>query len=225
LAEQRVKVDEKLVADHVKQIEQRLASSGRSLPDFLNRLGITEEQMRADIRNDYRWVAYVESQAKESVLRKYFEANRAAFDGSEIHVKHILVKAPEGVSPDLKELARRTAEDLRAKIKAGQAFEDVCKYSECPSKEKGGELPWFPRKGVMSEPFAAAAFGLKEGELSPVVETEFGYHLIVVLEKRPGKEAKPFEEVKDEVKTWYAEDLRRAEVARLRKKADIQVMF
>jgi len=226
LNELKIKVDEKLVADHVKQIRERLANQGQTLEGLLGRLGVTEEQMRTDIRNDYRWVSYVESQAKESVLRKYYQENKEAFDGTTVRARHILIKAPEDSTPEQKELARRRAADLRARIAKGEAFDALAQqYSDCPSREKGGELPAFPRKGVMSEPFAKAAFALKDGELSQVVETEFGYHLIVTMEKKPGPKPVTFEEAADEVKSFYAEDLRRAEVARLRKKADIKIMF
>jgi parvulin-like peptidyl-prolyl isomerase len=226
LDELRVKVDEKLVADHVKQVEQRLAGAGQTLDSFLQKLGMTEERMRQDIRNDYRWVAYVESQAKESVLRKYFESNRAAFDGDKVRAKHILIKCGEDASPDERELKRRQASDVRAELAAGKAFEEIArKRSDCPSGKSGGELPWFPRKGMMAEAFAAAAFDLKEGELSQVVETEFGYHVLVVVERKPGEKTARFEDSVDDVKSAYAEDLRRTEVARLRKKADIKILL
>jgi len=78
---------------------------------------------------------------------------------------------------------------------------------------------------VMSEPFAKAAFTLKEGELSQVVETEFGYHLIYSIEKKHGAKPATFEESVDDVKSYYAEDLRKAVVARLRQKADMKIMF
>jgi len=226
LDELKVKVDERLVAEHVQKIRERLSVQGHSLEGLLQRLGVNEEQMRSDIRNDYRWVAYVESQAKESVLRKYFQENLEAFDGSQVHVRHILIKAPEGSTDEQKELARRRATDLRARIAKGEAFDALAQqYSDCPSRDQGGDLPMFRRKGVMSEPFAKAAFSLKEGELSQVVETEFGYHLIYSIEKKLGAKPATFEEAADEVKSYYAEDLRKAVVARLRQKADVKIMF
>ena len=226
LNELKVKIDEKLVADHVKQIRERLANGGQTLEGLLGKLGQSEEQMRTDIRNEYRWVAYVESQAKESVLRKYYQENKEAFDGSQVKVRHILIKATEEATAEQKELARRRATDLRARIAKGEAFDVLAQqYSDCPSREKGGELPVFPRKGMMSEPFAKAAFALKDGELSQVVETEFGYHLIYLMEKKPGPKPMTFEEAADEVKNYYAVDLRTAVVARLRQKAEIKIMF
>ncbi|HVJ81243.1 MAG TPA: peptidylprolyl isomerase, partial [Planctomycetia bacterium] len=144
LDELKVKIDEKLVAAHVKQVEERLAGNGQTLDAFLQKLGMTEERMRQDIRNDYRWVAYVESQAKESVLRKYFESNRAAFDGDKVHAKHILIKCGEDASADERELKRRQAADIRAELAAGKSFEELARRrSECVSAKSGGDLPWF----------------------------------------------------------------------------------
>ena len=226
LDELKIKVDERLVADHVQQIRDRLSAQGQSLDGFLNKLGISQEQMRTDVRNDYRWLSYVESQAKESVLRKYYQESADAFDGSEVRVRHILIKAGEDASKSQKELARRRAVDLRARIAKGEAFDALAQqYSDCPSREKGGELEMFRRKGVMAEPFAKAAFALKPAELSQVVETEFGYHLIYAIEKKPGPKPVTFEECIDDVKSFYAEALRRAEVARLREKANIKITF
>lgn len=226
LDELKVKVDDRLVAEHIQKIRERLATQNQTLEGVLQKLGMSEEAMRTDIRNDYRWVAYVESQAKESVLRKYYQDNKEAFDGTQVRVRHILIKAPEGSSDEQKELARRRATDLRARIVKGEAFDALAQqYSDCPSREKGGELPMFSRKGVMTEPFAKAAFAMKESELSQVVETEFGYHLIYSMEKKPGAKPTTFEEAVDEVKSFYAEDLRKAVVARLRQKADIKIMF
>ena len=226
LDELKVKVDERLVAEHIQKIRDRLSSQNQTLEGVLQKLGMNEEQMRSDIRNDYRWVAYVESQAKESVLRKYFQDNLEAFDGSQVRVRHILIKAPEGSTEEQKELARRRTTDLRERIAKGEAFDTLAQqYSDCPSRDQGGELPMFRRKGVMSEPFAKAAFTLKEGELSQVVETEFGYHLIYSIEKKHGAKPATFEESVDDVKSYYAEDLRKAVVARLRQKAEIKIMF
>lgn len=83
-----------------------------------------------------------------------------------IKAKHILVEQ------------EFEAQDLLKKLQSGEKFEDLAKsYSQCPSKEEGGDLGAFG-KGQMVQPFSDAAFGLKVGEVSPPVRTQFGYHLI-----------------------------------------------
>ena len=216
---------EQQVNDHVEQIKAALKEERKTLPDLLAKLGCDEERMRSDVRDDIRWLNYVSEQAKESVLRKYFEANRAAFDGSTARCRHLLIAAPEGSTEDQRKLARNRAQDLRARIVAGEAFERVAaEHSACPSRAQGGMLKEFPRKGMMSEPFAAAAFALKPNELSEPVETEFGCHLIQMVERKPGATAAPrFEDAQDAVKSMYADDLRRATVAELRRHGAVRI--
>lgn len=85
---------------------------------------------------------------------------------STISAKHILVQQ------------KHEAEDLVKKLAAGESFETLAKqFSKCPSGRNGGDLGSFG-KGMMVAPFETAAFALKPGEVSGVVQTQFGYHLI-----------------------------------------------
>lgn len=89
-----------------------------------------------------------------------------------VHAKHILV--------DNREHARQ----LKQEIDEGEAFEELAKEkSECPSRDKGGDLGWFGR-GKMAKPFERKAFDLDEGEISDPVETEFGWHLIKKVDEK-----------------------------------------
>jgi parvulin-like peptidyl-prolyl isomerase len=89
-----------------------------------------------------------------------------------------------------------------------EKFGELAKqHSACPSKQQGGDIGWFPRAGAMVEPFARVAFALKPYELSDVVTTQFGQHLILCVDHKAGKESK-FEDVKDTVKEMYALRLR-----------------
>ena len=96
------------------------------------------------------------------------------------------------------------------------------KQSACPSKDQGGDVGWFPRAGGMVEPFARAAFALKMYQMSEVVTTPYGYHLILATEKKAGKETK-FEEVKEEVKAVYSDRLRESLVSRLKPAAKVVI--
>jgi parvulin-like peptidyl-prolyl isomerase len=86
----------------------------------------------------------------------------------------------------------------------------------------GGDLQFFPRVGAMVEPFAEAAFKLNLMQMSDVVDTEFGQHLILVTAKNPGKPRK-FAEVKEDVRAVYAMQLRQAVVAQMKPKAQITI--
>jgi parvulin-like peptidyl-prolyl isomerase len=222
LDEYKIDVDPKKVDEHIEKFKEQLARQNRTVEDFLAEMSIDVATMRRDIRNLQRWLAYVDGQASEKALHSYFEANKAAFDGSQVRASHILVKATAEQNAAERQKARSTAQALLAQLASGAAFADVAKkHSDCPSRDEGGDLGFFPRKGVMIEPFAVAAFGLKVGQTSEIVETEFGYHIILVTDQKPGRPI-AYEDVADDVKNSYAEDLRGATVTRMRQKAKIE---
>ena len=133
------------------------------------------------------------------------EQLRAAYSGAldnfrmpeRVHAQHILLKT-EGKSDAEKKALQAKAQDLLKQLKGGANFADLAKKnSDDGSKDQGGDLGWFTH-GQMVPEFDSAAFALKPKELSGVVTSQFGYHIIQVTEKEPAK-IKPFEEVKDEL--------------------------
>lgn len=222
LDKQKVTVDEAKVEAHIAELTKRLASEGKSLDGFLKEIGATASRMREDIRHIQRWMTFVESQATDATLRKYFQANETAFDGTQVRASHIFKKVPENATAAERQSARESIDRIRESIVAGKSFVDLAKTeSDAPTASRGGDLGYFPRKGLMQEPFAAAAFDLPPNRLSPVVETEDGFHLLVVTDRKPGMPVK-YEEIVDDVKALYAEDLRAAVVARMRQSAEIK---
>ena len=103
-----------------------------------------------------------------------------------VHARHILLKT-EGKSDAEKKALKAKAEDLLKQLKNGADFAELAKkYSDDGSKDQGGDLGWFTH-GQMVPEFDSAAFALKPKELSGVVTSQFGYHIIQVLEKEPGQ--------------------------------------
>lgn len=224
LDQRQVVADPESVKQHIEQLKAQLHTEGRSLPQLLQSLGIDEKTMTDDISNIHRWEKFVQSQATDSTLRKYFEANRAAFDRTQVRASHILVKVAPDASPTDKQAARAKIDAIRKQLAGGTSFAEAAqRLSDCPSKQVGGDLDYFPRKGVMTEPFAAVAFDLKVGQMSDVVETEFGYHLILVTDRKPGQLI-AFENVADVAEELYAEDLRDAIIAQMRSQAQINFL-
>lgn len=137
-------------------------------------------------------------------IKDFYDKNQKQFETpEEARARHILIR-PDMNATDkdkAKEAARAKAEEILNKLKTGANFGDLAKkYSADPGSARlGGELGWFPR-GVMVKSFEAAVFSLKKGELSPVVETEFGYHIILLEEKREGG-AVPLNKVRDRIVT------------------------
>lgn len=128
---------------------------------LLQRYGI--QKLLGDLKVDFEEVA------------AYYEANKQEFlSDSEVSARHILVDSLE------------LCEQVKTEIAEGLAFEEAAmQYSSCPSKERGGQLGSFG-KGRMVPEFEAAAFELPIGEVSAPVQTQFGYHLIVVDDKTEG---------------------------------------
>ncbi len=158
----------------------------------------------------------------EEVLKKIYAENRDQID--QISARHILLKIPKGATKSAIKEVRKKVEEIYARVTASpNQFEEVAKSSsEDGAAKNGGELGYFS-KGMMVPEFSKAAFALKKvGEISPIVETEFGFHIIQLTGDRRG-----FEFHKDLVRDRVLKDRQRdfvnSEIARLRATSKIEV--
>jgi peptidyl-prolyl cis-trans isomerase D len=139
----------------------------------------------------------------DAELKKFYAENTARFTApEERRASHILIKAEKEKSGAERQKAKAKAEALLAEVRKtpGVFAELARKNSDDPgSAVKGGDLDFFG-KGSMVKPFEDTVFALKPGEISNVVETDFGYHVIMLTATRGGQ-AKPFEEVRGEIET------------------------
>ena len=129
-------------------------------------------------------------QVSDSEVEAFYDENRKNFiTQPEIRARHILC--------DDEETLQQAAEE----IKQGKDFAEAAReYSTCPSKEKGGDLGFFG-KGKMVPEFEKAAFSLSVGEMSHLVKTSFGWHLIEVTERKEAH-IQPLDEVKDQIRMF-----------------------
>ena len=131
------------------------------------------------------------------------DAYAKAHPEEQVHARHILIaiKSPEapGEGGLDKPQARAKAEEVFKRVKAGEDFASLAKeYSNDPgSKDNGGDLGWFGR-GRMVPEFEKAAFALQSGQISDIVESQFGFHIIKVEERRTGDPQKAAQEVEQE---------------------------
>jgi len=143
--------------------------------------------------------------APEAELRSYYEQNKASFaEPEQRRASHILLTVGDNGSARDKDGARKLAQELLARVRARpDEFARVAQeYSKDPgSASQGGDLGFFGR-GMMVKPFEQAAFALKPGEISDIVETEFGLHLIRVTEVKGGT-VPPFEQVRAQIESTY----------------------
>ena len=169
------------------QLEKQLAAQERTLKEHYQELGASPEDIRQTLLWKLSWQRFLAQRLTDENLQKYFDRNKQHFDGTQLHVAHILFK-PQSEAPEAWDEARKKADQLRADIAAGKLnFEDAAaQHSSGPSAKKGGDLGWIERRQPMPESFSAAAFNLTAGEISQPVETTFGVHLIKILESKPG---------------------------------------
>ncbi len=211
------------VNDQWQALGKALTAQKKTLADYLKETHQTEAQLKAGIVTVTRWNAWAASKLTEPVLRQFYADNKDFFDKTTVRASHIVIRTSPG-----DEVARRAAEGklsaLRAEIAAGKvAFAEAAKaHSQCPSAPKGGDLGYFARKWMVEEPFAKAAFALKVGELSDVVVTDFGVHLIQVTDRKAGA-ASTYELVKDDVAECLLEELRTTTLAELRRTAKVEI--
>lgn len=162
-------------------------------PDIDARLNIAQERLLSDIYLDYTENQAIDEKKLELRTRDEYRAFPQRYRKEELHARHILVR----LLPSTKKHARQTVDELMAKLKAGEDFEELAKtYSDDPaSAQKGGDLGWITR-GKTVKPFEDALFALnKPGSLSEIVESEFGFHIIQLIERKPPI-LTPFEHVK-----------------------------
>lgn len=137
----------------------------------------------------------------EQDLQTYYKENAERFAGKEERrASHILINAPKDASADERKKARAKAEELLAQVKKAPAsFAEVAKKNsqDTGSAAKGGDLDFFGH-GAMVKPFEDAAFALKKGEISDIVESDFGFHIIQLTDIRAPKQ-RSFEEMRPEL--------------------------
>jgi parvulin-like peptidyl-prolyl isomerase len=248
LTQMKVTIDDGAVE---KRIEEIRAEAKRDKKDFdqqLKESQLSVEELRGFVKADLRWEAFAGSQADDVKLKAYFEANKEMFDGSEVKARHILL-APAGpdqksdadalaklqaikrqieseVAAGLKKLPddadKLAREKERARLVEASFSAYAHKESSCPSKEVGGDVGWFRRAGPMVEPFTRAAYASKPFEITDPIKTQFGYHLILVTERKAGTAPK-YDDIKLIVKNVYGEKLREAVVVMMRPRSKIEI--
>lgn len=142
----------------------------------------------------------------ETILQELYEDRIESFGvPEERHARHILVNAEEGSSDAEIEAARSKAAGLLEKIQAGESFETLAKEEsdDAGSAIDGGDLGYFGR-GMMVTAFDDVVFSMKEGEVSELVQTPFGFHIIKLEDIREGS-SKSFEEVRADLELSYRE--------------------
>ena len=149
----------------------------------------------------------------EKDAKAYYDKNPDLFKSPEqVKARHILIQVPKEASDEEKKKQKEKADEVLKKVKTGEDFTKLAaETSDDPgTKSKGGELGFFS-KGSMVPAFEQVAFSLKPGEVSELVETEFGFHVIKVDEKKEAV-SEPFETIKEKVTKQVLREKQEAKV-------------
>jgi parvulin-like peptidyl-prolyl isomerase len=207
----------------LQELNASLVKDKQTLTNFLQMTGQNETQLRADIAARLQWKGFITPRLTEQVVKQYYDTNKVFFDKVMVRASHVLITVKKDATQNDKQMLFNRIQAIRQEILTGKiSFQDAAKkYSDCPSKDNGGDIGLFPYKFAVAEPFAKAAFSMKVGEMSDVVATEFGYHIIKVTDKSAGQPSN-FEAIKLEVKEIYAQEIYQYIITEQRKVSKIE---
>jgi peptidyl-prolyl cis-trans isomerase C len=199
-----IEITEQKIGDQMAAIRNRFPDENE-FKNALSRMSLTEEEMKVQIERGLAIRELIERQITRNVTVTD-EESKAFYDGNpqffkqpeQVKASHILIKAGADAGEPEKAEARKKIKEVQQKLKDGGDFAALAReYSEGPSNTSGGDLGFF-RRGQMVKPFEDAAFAMEPNQVSDIVETRFGYHLIKVYEKKP-EGVLAYTEVKDKL--------------------------
>jgi len=227
-----VEVDMDKVDEQINQFKEKF-DDGKKYQQQLSQMGYTEKLLRNEIKQNMAIQKLIEKEIASRVtlddeeLKKYYKGHTKEFKTpAKVKARHILIQTGDEASEADKKEAKQKIEAAQKRLEGGEKFSKVAKEaSDCPSSKKGGDLGFFS-KGRMVKGFEDAAFALEPGEVSDIVKTRFGYHLIKVEDKKPASQ-KSFEDVKGSLKKRLKNERVRNELDsylnNLKKEADIKM--
>jgi peptidyl-prolyl cis-trans isomerase C len=226
-----IKVDGKSIDEQLVLIKKRFATE----EEFKNTLAMmkqSEEDIKGQIKKGLAIKELIDTRITQKIVitdeesKTFYDSHPELFKQPEqVKASHILIKVEAGADEQKKAEAKKKIDAVQAKLKDGQDFAQLAKeYSEEPSSADGGDLGYF-RRGQMVKPFEDAAFAMQPNQVSDIVETQFGYHLIKVYDKNPEK-ILAYAEVKDRLTERMKQDKTEQEAVKyidqLKKEAKIE---
>jgi peptidyl-prolyl cis-trans isomerase SurA len=228
-----IKVSSKEIEATLEEVKRRNAATQEDLEKALTTEGLTLETYKKQIGKGIQrqkliqWSVKVEAKAGEEELRDFYKRNIDRYPTTETYrTSHILFIIPKEATPEAMGEIRKKAQKVLEKIKGGEDFGEMALlHSEDASSKNRGDLGYF-RRGELVPAFERAALRLKVGEVSEIVRTEFGFHIIKLVDRK-GTEPLPFEEVKEKIRAdHYESEMEKAfkqYISTLKEKAVIEI--
>jgi peptidyl-prolyl cis-trans isomerase C len=204
---QGITVTDSDVDQQVAVLKQKFGNE-KEFTDTLAKMNLTEADLKSQLRQDLAIKKLIDQQIASKVtitpeeMKAFYDSHPEFFKAPErVRASHILIKVEPTASDADKAKAKERIVAIQERLKKGEDFATVAKEtSECPSGANGGDLDYF-QKGQMVGPFEDAAFTLKPGTVSDIVETQFGYHLIKVTDKKDASTV-AYDEIKAKIEEY-----------------------
>ncbi|TFG43549.1 MAG: peptidylprolyl isomerase [Bacteroidia bacterium] len=232
----KIKIEdiEKKVDEEIKKLKIKYKSEER-FKGYLDSKKLTENDLRENFKKGIYIEKYLEEkgirnpEVPEEEIKAFYEESKANYWKDEyIRASHILIKVDENASQEEKDAARQKAEKIRTEIVNGKLFAEMAReFSEDGNAANGGNLDYITR-GFMPPEFDSVAFAMNKDEVSEVVQTKFGFHIIKVFDKKPAGYSS-YDEVRDFIKKYLQEEVSRkkliSHMEELKLKAKIEVLL
>ncbi len=202
LDEEDIDVTDEEIDEAFEEFKARFGGA-EALSQQLAQMGVTEEEVRENMHQDVQLEKYLSErydlEVEESEIEELFEMRGEQLGSQdEVHARHILIEVGQDADDDAVESARARAQEIYEEADGGADFEDLAReHSEGPTAERGGDLGFFPQHQMVPE-FSEVAFSMQAGEISEPVRSQFGYHVIQVVDTREGEEA-DYDSVRDDL--------------------------
>ncbi len=199
-----VAIADTLVEAMLKQFVQQFGGEER-VAGMLAEMGLKRADVAKSFHRDMVIRSYVQTKVEPSIVineadsRAYYEQNQASFAPVDsVRARHIIFMFRPDDPAEKREEQRKLITELRKRAKGGEDFAQLAQqFSQDGAAQSGGDLGYFPR-GVMVKPFEDAVFALKKGQISDVVETQFGFHLIQCVDRKDARKV-TYDEVRSRV--------------------------
>jgi len=229
-----ITIDEAKINEQFERIKKRF-SSEEEFKKTLSDMNTSEAVIKSKMKRRMAIQLFIQEQLAKNVTvsdkdtKTYYDSHPDFFKQPEqVKASHILIKVDPKADESVKSEARKKIEEIQKKLQKGEDFATLAKeFSQGPSNVRGGDLGFFGR-GQMAKPFEEAAFALKPGEVSDIVETKFGYHLIKAFDKKP-ETTIAYEQMKNRLAQFMKQEKVKKEIElyleELKKTAKVEVFL
>lgn len=229
-----IRVDPREIDREIEDLKKQYLSDAEYRRD-LNQRNITEAELRSHVERTLSVQKYIDQSFKNRVevsdgeMITYYENNLPLFRRPhQVRVSHLLIQTDPKEDPSRKREARQKIERIQREIKQGKEFEKLAReHSDGPTRASGGDLGYI-RMGQLDKELEKVVFNLKIGELSEIVETEYGFHLFKLVDKKP-ETILAYENVKDGIRQTLLMEKAKLEADQfartLRDKADVAILL